>query len=319
METATKELTNKHFIIRVDGTVSEQVPIPREMAYNGTLREVLGRLESDAPTTNELRFGAPLVIRAAIDEKILHPSEDTVMIVDDAIKLALLIYQRSSETRGAIKHFRELIERHHPKLLDAPLEQKEDSITWRAMQEEDSLKTARRLVENGQDAMFIALAHGGVAAGMDVFLHYCNMTNRNNSSKFYVVRFSNRKLGDRQPQLTEYEIKALRTKAEGKRIIIFDEDTSTGCTIAKARDYFEGIFMCNVEVTTNICVAQLLPPASCKKSTMITTNLANGLYNRESEGREECGKYEDLLKRLKHKPTNRVKINDDKSLKKISK
>jgi hypothetical protein len=87
--------------------------------------------------------------------------------------------------------------------------------------------------------LFVALAHGGVAAGMDTYLRYCSETGENNST-FYVARFSTQKLSDIYPQLSPTEISYLQKQLRGKRPVLFDEDMSSGKTLDRAQKFFDG-------------------------------------------------------------------------------
>jgi hypoxanthine-guanine phosphoribosyltransferase len=106
--------------------------------------------------------------------------------------------------------------------------------------------------------MFIALAHGGVAAGMDVFLRYCNGNSAD--SEFYPVRFSRNKSKDIMPQISPNEIVYLQEKVKGKDVFIFDEDKDSGKTMDGANYFFHTIFpkstrICsvyNLDVTTEL-------------------------------------------------------------------
>lgn len=93
----------------------------------------------------------------------------------------------------------------------------------------------------------IALAHGGIAAGMDVFLGYCDLTA--SDSLLYAVRFSTQKLLDQEPQLSAREHSVLIRMREQRQIVIFDEDSASGTTLRKARAYFAGrVFLTDVQM-----------------------------------------------------------------------
>ena len=296
-------------MIKLDGSTSKIVRLPNEMNYDGTLRDVLDNLEVEIAKigrSDSVTFDAPRIIRATVDYKILHPSEETEQLVETAIKLALEIYRGSSKSKTKLREFRELVDLKHPQLLDAQLRQKEDGVTWKAMQREKSIETANELAEVGGRVLFIALGHGGVAAGMDVFNDYCSVAKENEGSEFYVVRFSTQKAGDDQPQVTDNEIRALRNKSLGKRIIIFDEDIASGRTISKANEYFSRMFSRSVKTVTNMTIREALGPATLKKPGLVVSTLEPGVHiNQDFDGLQE--KYITTLNLLKWKKENPTK------------
>lgn len=104
------------------------------------------------------------------------------------------------------------------------------------MQGDQALEERMQRDQTQEDILFVALANGGIAAGMDVFLRYCDMT-KNSNSKFYAVRFSREKMKDREPQISKDEGRYLESIGHNKQIILFDEDSCSGKTIELARDF----------------------------------------------------------------------------------
>ncbi len=216
-----------------------------------------------------LALQTPRIIRAVLDYKIDNPDAEGVeQLLRESIGLALDIYRGSLHVKD-IAHLREaLMSSGNGELLMMPLEQLGDEISWGATHPEkccaisaEKLASAHDVYEK-RDFMFIALAHGGVAAGMDVFLRYCYLSQSTGSS-FYAVRFSADKKEDQQPQLTAGETDYLRTLSEGKRIVIFDEDTYSGRTLNNAVDFFSNqIFPgSNITPLTNIKLQWTAKPA----------------------------------------------------------
>jgi hypothetical protein len=216
--------------------------------YRGTLDEVLSETEevlcSGSINTNVLTLALhpPRIIRALVDYKIQHPSSlEVELLLRDAIQLGLNVYRG----REAVKEIRELRRRitktGNKEVLKIPLNQPSDSITWNATHPSRSKGTARDLVTrtNSEDVLFVALAHGGVAAGMDAYLRYCDEVGSKDSG-FYVARFSTQKLGDLTPKLSPTEIAYLQKQAKGRQPVIFDEDRASGKTLDRAQQFFTG-------------------------------------------------------------------------------
>ncbi|MBI2578908.1 MAG: hypothetical protein HYW26_04315 [Candidatus Aenigmarchaeota archaeon] len=218
-------------------------------SYSGNLREVLGELEAlcsySRPDTKDLviiALHAPRVIRAVLDFKISYPLRGNVDLVRNAIDLGLAVYGSDSQSVQHLHDFRSKIESQCPQLLERKVKQQEDTTTWSAMKPERSRATAEKMMDyfKNRDVLFITMAHGGTAPGMDVFLRYCDAGAP--ASSFYVVRLSMDKLRDRRPRILKHELGYLQEQTDGRRILIFDEDVCEGRTIRTAYDYFSHAF-----------------------------------------------------------------------------
>jgi hypothetical protein len=161
---------------------------------------------------------------------------------------------RNKPVVSSVNIFREhVIQTIGEDLLKANLTRRDDILTWEATNPYLSKNTAEKLAERqkGADILFIPLAHGGVPAGMDTFLFYRDATETTNSL-LYPVRFSLHKLKDRAPRITREEKNLLREKSEGRRVVIFDDDTQNyiGSTISRAMGFFKyEVFKPNHPVT----------------------------------------------------------------------
>lgn len=218
------------------------------VAYRGTVASVIEGLE-EALTGPEqdrdffsIALHPPRLIRAVIDWKIDHPFDEAEELVGQAVQTGLSVYTGVPNAYELLYALRDRIELEHPLLLTSIVEQKDDLPTWIGTDPEMTYETARKLAFNfnGDNILLIALGHGGTAAGMDVFLRYQDITQ--SDSAFYVTRFSRLKKKDEKPQLTALEITQLREIAQGRRIVVFEEDSVSGRTINGARVYFQSQF-----------------------------------------------------------------------------
>ncbi|HVY01792.1 MAG TPA: hypothetical protein VHA12_03450 [Candidatus Nanoarchaeia archaeon] len=193
----------------------------------------------------------PRMIRAVMDHKIETPLAD-YSLVADSIALGLAIYSRDPRARKLIDKYEEAVEKESPRLLDEKLKQEADAATWIASHPIKSRFSAGVLAKKAKekDILLIALAHGGVAAGMDVFLNYTSLTG-SRKSKFYATRLSVNKIGDLNPRLNAQEKEMLAEEAKKREVVIFDEDSCTGNTIAGAQMYFENLFKKQVITRVN--------------------------------------------------------------------
>lgn len=179
------------------------------LEYNGTLEKVLKDLASPPqvqhlnfeikhPASNTLNdhpeiwaLHPPRIIRAVMDYKISHPdSPHLEQLLQDVINSTIDIYSNPKNATQCVTELKEKIQQMQLQdLLRNPLHQKIDLTTWEASKPERSKKTATDLATKtaSTDVLFIALGHGGIAAGMDVFLRYCSDTGNTNST-FYTTR-----------------------------------------------------------------------------------------------------------------------------------
>lgn len=216
--------------------------------YCGSLEKVLEGVESiiSSPKSSSehmvrLALHAPRIIRAVIDYKIENPDAPEIEgILKEAVKVALGIYYNSDKIREDICDLREYVaDTGNAGLMSMEFIQITDSVTAVATHPALSQNTAGNLASTCQsrDVLLIALGHGGVAAGMDVYLRYCEIAG-NRNSVFYVARFSTHKSGDEEPRLSDSEIEWLQQMAEGREVVVFDEDKGSGRTLKIAYEFF---------------------------------------------------------------------------------
>ena len=195
----------------------------------------------------------PRLLRAVIDWKINHPEQEMERFVEQAIQVGLAVYRQQAGVLDMVDDFEEEIASNIPELLGTRVHQEKDLVTWCATQPDLSYNSARYLAFQhvGKDMLFIALGHGGVAAGMDVLLRYVDNTGSANSV-FYTTRFSRRKKYDDKPQLSAQEAESLKKLAGNRKIVLFDEDTTSGITLEKARLFYRNLFQTNdITLRTN--------------------------------------------------------------------
>lgn len=186
----------------------------------------------------------PRIIRAILDYKIENPDDSDIEgFLGQSLDLGLDIYQRKRESLIKLNDLKQQITGLKGKdFLMRKVAQNTDQWTWKSGNPQYSQGTAeylKSIMRNLKDVLFVALGHGGVAAGMDVFLRYCDMTNSNNS-KFYACRFSRAKWEDKSPRLTSKDISYLQEQGIDRQVVIFDEDVASpdDGTLIRAKDFF---------------------------------------------------------------------------------
>lgn len=180
----------------------------------------------------------PRLIRAVLDYQARHGTDVHDMVVHTT-NFALDVYRGSATRKDLQSLVQQLSALDEGNFVNRMVEQVEDKTTWQASHPDRNKATARKLatVYPTQNIMFIALGHGGVLAGLDIYLRLGKYRNMSGSA-FYPVRFSRGKLEDKTPILQEKEMDYLREIAQDKVVVIFDEDSFTGKTLSKARVFF---------------------------------------------------------------------------------
>ena len=212
----------------------------------------IGGNDQTLPETLKRVLHPPRIIRALINHKIQKRTGDFESLIVDALEIGLRTYC-GEDTSPLISRLKlDIIERDAA-LLEEYVLQLKDAVTWEASNPQYSNLTSQRIAKITQnDVLLIALAHGGVAAGMDVFLRYCDQVESSRSS-FYAVRLSQTKHDDKRPKLNRSERLMLQEWALGKDVIVLDEDSHTGDTLRSAKKYFQKLFpKQEVRVVANI-------------------------------------------------------------------
>ncbi len=252
----------------------------RNMEYGGTLDEVLKETEkiiasrgsldnsiirsvpgvfqylNNRQNKNNLSLAmyASRILRSSMEHKIANRGYgDSEEILKRSIGLGLHIYRDSKSSLEELDNFRSYINQSsNSEILQERLSQGIDWKSWRSY----SPKLSSRSVENlcdiagGNNILLLALGNGGIAAGMDVYLRYCDHLDNPNSA-FYVARFSRTKKKDIIPQLTDSEKEYIKILGEGRQMVLFDEDVHSGETLTQAKMYFEKTFSRQVKALAN--------------------------------------------------------------------
>jgi hypothetical protein len=227
----------------------------RFMVYNGTLQSVIDELseelEDDANLDPVIRvMHAPRIVRSVIDGTRGGRSEDGLPLVQHAMEIVKGVYKRDASPTDLENLKTEMVEKSMEDIFTNPLTQQLDGISWEAMDPEKSAYSAELLSDKfqGKDLLFIPLAHGGIGAGLDILLRYEEKT-RSLNSVIYPIRFSSYKHNDKYPQVLYTEMDFLEEAAHEREVVVFDEDISTGRTLASAKRFFEQYVFGGQEVT----------------------------------------------------------------------
>lgn len=233
----------RSYIERTHGGLSAD---GKGMEFAGTVGDVISEIEaiSEDQQASPNLWTPARVLRGVIDFKIENPDaiekDEVFDTVSDISALTIDLYQG--------KHPKDIVSRLKQKVLsidglvDAPADQNFDPKTLLATHPELSQKQAEVLAKTkGDSSLFmLVLAHGGVVAGVHTLLRYKDLTD-DSDAEIYPARLSvsqAKMLKDEQPQLSALEAEKIAEISKDRRIIIFDEDISSGRTLRRATDYF---------------------------------------------------------------------------------
>lgn len=117
-----------------------------------------------------------------------------------------------------------------------------DSASVLATRKNETEETANAILETAptDDGYFvIALANGGLISAARTYLHLGEGNNQ-----FGMVEFSRHKSRQSAPNMYPYPTERqnwFKRQAEGRQVVVFDEDYSTGETLKTATKYFAGL------------------------------------------------------------------------------
>jgi hypoxanthine phosphoribosyltransferase len=118
-----------------------------------------------------------------------------------------------------------------------------DSASVLANRRNDTEETARKIeskLDSDEGIFVIGLANGGIISAARTFIELGG-----NDNQLSFVRFSRYKNKDMQPNMYPYpkaRVEWLRSLAEDRRVVIFDEDYTTRATLHEAVSYFAELF-----------------------------------------------------------------------------
>ena len=236
-----------------------------EGTLDAILNDIITVLRKRRKTTYDygrLAFQTPRIIRALVDCKQENPGNLRLLdLLRAGIDTSLSVYGRYADpnTVNEVVGLRDRIAKTEGGPLERTVRQVPDDISLVASEPRFSQATARKLCElvgSEEEAMFLAIGHGGIGAGLDVVLRHEDMSGQRNL-EFYPVRYSrteHKGYADTTPCLTHAEIDYLRKEAAGKGVIVFDENHCTGKTVRTAARFISEEIAPNqdVKITYNV-------------------------------------------------------------------
>jgi len=287
----------KVYIKRDDGLTGYYHPYIYYMPYKGTLESVLMDLESieeiglgERDSRQKIIWGAPRIIRGVLDYKSSTNTPNSCYnapeLVLTATQAVINIYMDPLRIPKSVREVRDYLSSHYilKGILDTPIKQNGDDVTFDSTSPKYSDHTVDCLLNKfkGKNLLFLVSAHGGVPAGLDVFLRY-QASSRDGDSIVYPVRYSTQKFEDKKPRLKETEIGYLRDVRKNRPVIIFDEDVASGTTMRGMKKFFgNGIFPeGSIFVRAN----------DCGEDVMKEINGFDWKSRKESPAEEDAGDY----------------------------
>lgn len=124
----------------------------------------------------------------------------------------------------------------------------DDTTSWATKLKYTEAATKRILEATSGPILQIAICHGGLVAAMQSHLL---LRDARPDSVLYPVRFSRAKMKDARPLLTPREVDYLVEQADGREVVVHDDDSATGATLRHSKKFFETQFGKQVTVTVN--------------------------------------------------------------------
>ena len=113
-------------------------------------------------------------------------------------------------------------------------------LATRKNEAEETARIIRETIPTDMGYFVIALANGGLISAARTYLHLGE-----GDHQFGMVSYSRNKSQHTRPNLMPYPSEReswLKNRAEGRQVVVFDEDYTTGETLKTATRYFAGLF-----------------------------------------------------------------------------
>lgn len=227
------ETDEKTDLTKFSGTIFEALSSTKRL-----FKRVFWEIESaDSTDIAELLLMNARIIRGILDYKNCPAGVQHRLhtIIPTWVDMSLWLYQWDKATFEKL----ETLEKELKEVWKFEMLQRFDSETLSATNPFYWEKTVEVLIKEigREEFVFIALWHGGILPWVDVYLRLTSELLQD--SQFYPIRFSRAKKKDKTPRIDEREeFSYLSQILEGKLLVIFDEDASSGNTLLKAETYF---------------------------------------------------------------------------------
>jgi phosphoribosylpyrophosphate synthetase len=200
------------------------------MHFNGRLANVVAQLAMiDTARHAEERFWHPArIVRAVVNSKV--EGQARVDLLQPAMDYAADAYTGKTTSGQYERVVKGLIEH---RLLSDWVEQTYDPTTLEAQQPGRAAAAAERLHARvgNSDLLVLPLCHGGLLPAIEGAAYYNRMTGRD--AAMYPIRYSRTKSFDRTPKIRPEELEHIREAAQGRTVVVYDDDTQTGRTISR--------------------------------------------------------------------------------------
>jgi len=225
--------------------------IGEALTYTGSLDTVLSELDTAIEQNDHVTtmLHAPRIVRGVLDYKLSAGLSHPEVVISDALDTALT--SMSGDPGAAhekVAAFRMLLQERG--MLEAPVVQDHPDVAsflYSQPQEIDTAVEALKTKAGEHPVLFVALSHGGVGPGMEVFAKYAQTTTEPADraglpSVPYTMRYSVHKRADGDTTvLADSEIKYLQDLAIDRTVVVFDEDVDSGQTIFEAGAYLNSV------------------------------------------------------------------------------
>ncbi len=205
-----------------------------QMEWQGTTQQAVDDMIAN-PSVDDNYWNSARITRAIIDSPL--DGDPRIGLINDAVANASDVYagrpdvQRMEQLRDRLGQYG---------LLGTVITQHRDERTMGATTPGRAKKSAELIAqETDGPLLMIPLCHGGFAAAIQVELAHRRLKPEADVA-VYPVRYSRSKHNDTTPRISKKEMKYLKGVAEGRTVVVVDEDAITGSSIDSSIQHLAG-------------------------------------------------------------------------------
>jgi hypothetical protein len=210
-----------------------------KIEWHGTAQDILRAVENAIVQNSLARsyWMSARLMRVIMHHSLNDPPAKAGLITQTT-KFLLELYAGRSQAEDFSKIVQTI---EAANLQHFVVEQEYDETTLEATVASRSRDAAHRLAQKTNDPLLLLpLCNGGLVAGIQTALLH-QRERPGHDVMLYPVLFSRWKSGHLQPQINSHEQAFLQEASDGRKVVVFDEDASTGASVTRAMRYFSNL------------------------------------------------------------------------------
>lgn len=204
------------------------------MEWIGTIQRAIEEVEAHIRdgSLNGGYWKPARILRGIVESNIDGPAR--IALVNQATEFIVGAYAGTAEVED-LQRLAQTVSQAG--IDDLYLQQEKDTVTEESSTAELSWDAALRLCTGVHDSLLvIPLCHGGLVASVQTVLFHQKVKPAADIA-LYPLYFSRRKRRQSGPAIDPYELDHLKTVSEGRTVIVFDEDASSGGSVEQVIRY----------------------------------------------------------------------------------